>query len=891
MQQLPSFRIVVLSAAIPFAAILLASLLALAGVGGQDALTAWLVIALVGALIGLGVVLIGVNAIRMKLGAEPRELRGLICQILQLVQSPAQDSDSVLTLLNRLQENASARVERDLFNTRIRQAVDSANTNIMIADAERNVVYMNDAVLQMLRSAEGEIRKDLPSFSSETVLGGSIDRFHKNPAHQMGMLSSLRGTHRAEIKLGLSTFGLIANPIFGESGERLGTVVEWKDRTKEIEAESLAVFNTRIRQATDSANTNIMIADAERNVVYMNEAVLQMLRDAESEIRKDLPGFSAETVLGGSIDRFHKNPAHQMGMLSSLKGTHRAQIKLGNNTFGLIANPIFSETGERLGTVVEWKDRTKELEAENLAIFNTRIRQAIDNSSNNIMIADENRDVVYMNKAVESMLRHSEGQIKRDLPNFAVDKVLGGSIDRFHKNPAHQMSMLSSLQGTHRAQIVLGDSTFGLIANPVFSPDGSRLGTVVEWLDRTEELKASDAVTSLVAAAGAGDFSQRIVSEGKQGFFLELATGLNQLMETSDKGLKDIARVLGAIAEGNLTEKVSAEYQGTFLELKNFCNSTTDNLSAMIGEIRGASGTIMTASSEIAQGNADLSSRTEQQASSLEETASSIEQLTSTVRTNTDNAKQANVLAEQATDIATEGGDLIRQVVTTMESINESARKISDIIGVIDGIAFQTNILALNAAVEAARAGEQGRGFAVVATEVRTLAQRSAEAAKDIKQLISDSVSKIEGGNTLVNKSGETMTEIVTAIKRVNDIMAEIAAASVEQASGIEEVNTAVGQMDEMTQQNAALVEQAAAAAESLRSQTEGLQRQVSAFKLDESDAEVIAAPPTKTRKEMPTAKPAKATERKAESKPAKAKAGRKVDAPDHDDDGDWESF
>ncbi|BDX19909.1 MULTISPECIES: methyl-accepting chemotaxis protein [Halopseudomonas] len=766
MQQLPSFRVVMLSAVLPSAVTAVAALLALAGVGGPPALTAWLVIALVGGLAGIAVGLGGLNSIRMKLGAEPRELRSLICQILQRVQASAEASDSVMTLLERLQENVAARVDRDSFNTRIRQAVDNANTNIMIADGERNVVYMNDAVLQMLR-------------------------------------------------------------------------------------------------------------------------------DAEDEIRKDLPGFSAETVLGGSIDRFHKNPAHQMGMLSRLQDTHRAQITLGRNTFGLIANPIFSETGERLGTVVEWKDRTRELEAEKLAIFNTRIRQAVDNSSNNIMIADENRDVVYMNKAVESMLRRSEAQIKRDLPAFAVDKVLGGSIDRFHKNPSHQMHLLSSLQGTHRAQIELGDNTFGLIANPVFAPDGSRLGTVVEWLDRTDELKASDAVTSLVAAAAAGDFSQRIASEGRQGFFLELANGLNQLMETSDKGLKDIARVLGAIAEGNLTEKVSAEYEGTFLELKNFCNRTTDNLSAMIGEIRGASSTIMTASSEIAQGNADLSSRTEQQASSLEETASSIEQLTSTVRTNTDNAKQANVLAEQATDIATEGGDLIRQVVTTMESINESARKISDIIGVIDGIAFQTNILALNAAVEAARAGEQGRGFAVVATEVRTLAQRSAEAAKDIKQLISDSVSKIEGGNTLVNKSGETMTEIVTAIKRVNDIMAEIAAASVEQASGIEEVNTAVSQMDEMTQQNAALVEQAAAAAESLRSQTEGLQRQIGAFKLDQNESDqaplVHIAP---VRKEMAAGKQSKvAAERKTDDRSSKPRSGKKLNAPERDDDSDWESF
>ncbi|MFT5008706.1 MAG: methyl-accepting chemotaxis protein, partial [Granulosicoccus sp.] len=241
---------------------------------------------------------------------------------------------------------------------------------------------------------------------------------------------------------------------------------------------------------------------------------------------------------------------------------------------------------------------------------------------------------------------------------------------------------------------------------------------------------------------------------------------------------------------------------------------------------------------------ADLSRRTEQQASSLEETSSSMEELTGTVRLNADNASQANALASQAANVAIDGGELIQQVVKTMASINASARKIADIIGVIDGIAFQTNILALNAAVEAARAGEQGRGFAVVASEVRSLAQRSANAAKDIKALISDSVSEIESGNSLVGKSGDTMQEVVTAIKRVNDIMAEIAAASAEQATGIDEISKAVVQMDEMTQQNAALVEQAAAAAESMQSQAQQLTSQVSTFTLDERDSSGGATKP-----------------------------------------------
>src|SRR5512147_2455503 len=241
-----------------------------------------------------------------------------------------------------------------------------------------------------------------------------------------------------------------------------------------------------------------------------------------------------------------------------------------------------------------------------------------------------------------------------------------------------------------------------------------------------------------------------------------------------------------------------------------------DSLVRVVSQVRSGTDTVATASSQIAAGNLDLSSRTEEQASSLEETASSMEELTSTVKQNAENARQANQLAIGSSDVAGKGGAVVSQVVTTMDAINEASRKIVDIISVIDGIAFQTNILALNAAVEAARAGEQGRGFAVVAGEVRNLAQRSAAAAKEIKTLIGDSVDKVENGSKLVANAGQTMDEIVTSIKRVTDIMAEISAASAEQSAGIEQVNTAITQMDEVTQQNAALVEEAAAAAESL---------------------------------------------------------------------------
>lgn len=304
-----------------------------------------------------------------------------------------------------------------------------------------------------------------------------------------------------------------------------------------------------------------------------------------------------------------------------------------------------------------------------------------------------------------------------------------------------------------------------------------------------------------------------------------------RIKEALDKAIS----VSEQIAAGDLTVKIEIDSQDETGHLLGSLKEMNEGLARIVGEVRTGADSIATATEQISAGNADLSQRTEEQASALEETASSMEELTSTVKQNADNAQQANQLAISASGVAVKGGDVINKVVRTMESITDSSRKISDIIGVIDGIAFQTNILALNAAVEAARAGEQGRGFAVVAAEVRSLAQRSAAAAKEIKTLIEDSVSKVQDGSRLVEEAGHTTQEIVTSIKRVTDIMAEISAASLEQSSGIEQVNTAITQMDDVTQQNAALVEQAAAAAESLEEQALQLVQVVTRFKLEEN--------------------------------------------------------
>ena len=504
------------------------------------------------------------------------------------------------------------------------------------------------------------------------------------------------------------------------------------------------------------------------------------------------------------------------------------------------------------------------------------------------MISDPERNIIYMNKAVVTLMQIAEADLRKELPSFTAATLMGSSIDQFHKNPAHQKSMLASLSSTHRKQIEVGGRTFALAANPVINERGTRLGTALEWNDRTAEVAVEKEVAGIVEAAVLGDLTKRLDLKGKEGFFKQLAEGINQLMATSDTALQEVVRMLGSLARGDLTDQITNEYAGTFGQLKDDANATSEQLKEIISQIKDATDTINTASKEIAAGNNDLSQRTEEQASSLEETASSMEELTSTVKQNAENAKQANQLAIGASDIASKGGSVVNQVVTTMSSINESSRKIVDIISVIDGIAFQTNILALNAAVEAARAGEQGRGFAVVAGEVRNLAQRSAAAAKEIKTLIGDSVDKVEGGSKLVAQAGQTMEEIVSSIKRVTDIMSEITAASVEQSAGIEQVNLAITQMDEVTQQNAALVEEAAAAAESLEEQAQNLAVSVATFKVDNKPVSTAVARREPTPAAHHAAPPRKTAAAKAA--PGKTPATKPKGKP-QGDDGEWEEF
>ena len=618
------------------------------------------------------------------------------------------------------------------------------------------------------------------------------------------------------------------------------------------DAQRRAAETARVQTALNCTSTNVMMADAENNVIYMNDSVRTMMKDAEDDLREILPKFRADAIMGSNIDIFHKDPSHQRRLLANLSSTHMAELELGKRLLRIIANPVIAEDGTRLGTVVEWADLTAQRNAERAeeaqreterrhANENLRIRTALDNVSSRVMVADAENNIIYMNRNVERLFREAEGQIRESIPGFNASELMGASIDRFHKDPSHQQRMLAALSQPVKTEIKLGNLTFAFTANPVTSADGERLGTVVEWVDRTNELAMEDELESIVSAARSGDLGERVTEEGKSGFFKHLATGINALLGELENVFSGLSDSLGAMSQGDLTQPMLGNYDGEFARIKDSFNNTLLHLSNIVAELRDGTDSVNVASNEISSGNNNLSARTEQQASNLEETAASMEQLTSTVRNNADNAQQANQVASNARQLAEKGGEVVSRAVTAMEQINAASNKIAEIIGVIDEIAFQTNLLALNASVEAARAGEQGRGFAVVATEVRNLASRSAGAAKEIKDLISDSVVKVQAGADLVNESGATLQEIVAGVKKVGDIVAEIAAASSEQAAGIDQVNQAVTAMDEMTQQNAALAEQTSAASASLYEKAQSMRQTIGFFSVAENLEQMLS--------------------------------------------------
>ncbi len=460
---------------------------------------------------------------------------------------------------------------------------------------------------------------------------------------------------------------------------------------------------------------------------------------------------------------------------------------------------------------------------------NLKIRQALDVSTTAVMIADSDHVIRYLNQSMRAMLRNQQAVLRERWPHFDVDKLEGTTIHQFHTNPDRIRGMLQQLRSMHHGKVSIGHVHFSQLITPLFN-DAGQTGFIVEWTDRTAELALQGQVASIIESAARGELDQRIAADGEIEFLKTLAEGINHLLDILAGSLGEVRQMFSALADGQLNARINGEYHGVFAQIQDDANTTAQRLSDIVSRIQTSSNTLGEVAAELAAGNEDLSQRTEQQAANLEETAASMEELTATVQRNAEHADQANAIAIEAAGVARQGGERVQAVVTTMNGIEQSSRRIADIISVIDGIAFQTNILALNAAVEAARAGDQGRGFAVVAGEVRTLAQRSATAAKEIKELIDASVQRVDVGAREIGQATSTMAQVVNQVEKVTDLMGQIAAASREQSDGIAQVSQTVTQMDQTTQRNAALVEEATASARLMQEHVRGLRDAVAVF-------------------------------------------------------------
>lgn len=658
---------------------------------------------------------------------------------------------------------------------------------------------------------------------------------------------------------------------------------------------------SRLQTSLDQSTSAYTYSDSMNNLAYMNDAAKSIWKEMETSIADAHKGFKIEAMIGNNIGQYFSNAQDQAHFSEKLNAPKTFEMTMHGKYLRAIVVPGFSANGVYLGRVTQWIDRTADILAEKEVTRliqeslngNLAERAEVDKLPAGILREigkGINQILDAVTKPLNVAAKYVDDIAKGNIPVKITD-AYNGDFNTLKDNLnqcVDAMNTLISEMNHMSQQHDLGDIDVNM-DEAKFKGAYQEMAAGVNKMVNGHIVMNKKAI-AVVQAFGEGNFELPLEQlPGKKSF---INKAIEEVRSNIRAVVQDTDMLAAAANDGHVTVRADAsKHKGDFRRVVDGVNATLEKIVEPIITVKQAAESINSAANEISTGNNDLSQRTEEQASSLEETASSMEELASTVKQNADNAKQANQLAISASDVAIKGGEAVNQVVNTMSAINDSARKIEDIISVIDGIAFQTNILALNAAVEAARAGEQGRGFAVVAGEVRNLAQRSSSAAKEIKDLITDSVSKTNEGTVQVENAGNTIQEVVTAVKRVSDIIGEIAAASVQQSSGIDQVNAAVTSMDETTQQNAALVEQAAAAAESLLEQANALNDSISVFKLDNSAsgfaAKAITKPAIERRSNSSPlrGKKSKSTQTVVESTPVIAMTGT------HDKSEDWEEF